>query len=78
MKMTHRAPFAQPFTRMDSEGLGIHELLRLETELNQLPSSIERGAKVNLLKYLQVGTVIKHERVSTGLYFDLRRDEGFD
>ncbi|CAN0360355.1 unnamed protein product, partial [Ascophyllum nodosum] len=63
---------------MSTQGLGIHELLRLETELEELPFSIERNAKVNLLKYLQVDTVQKYERLSTGLYFDLRRDEGFD
>ena len=63
---------------MSTQGLGIHKLLRLETELEKLPSSIERDAKVNLLKYLQVHTVKEYERLSTGLYFDLRRDEGFD
>lgn len=62
---------------MDSEGWCIHELLRCETELNKLPSSIERDARVNLLRYLQVSTVKNYERVYTGLYFDLRRDEGF-
>ena len=63
---------------MSTQRLGIHELLRLETELEKLPSSIERSAKVNLLKYLQVGPVKKYKRLSTGLYFDLRRDKGFD
>ena len=60
------------------EGLDIQELLRLETELEKLPSSIERNAKVNLLKYLQVNTVKEYERLFTGLYLDLRREKGFD
>ena len=60
------------------EGLDIQELLRLETELEELPPSIERSAKVNLLKYHQVHTVKEYERLSTGLYFDLRQDKGFD
>ena len=63
---------------MSTQGLGIHKLLGLETELEERPSSIERNAKVNLLRYLQFNTVLQYERVSTGLYFDLRRDEGFD
>lgn len=62
---------------MGYTGLGINELVQLETELDKLPSGIERSAKVNLLKYLQVDTVKQYERVSTGLWFDLRRDEGF-
>ena len=46
--------------------------------MDELPSGIERSAKVNLLKYLQVDTAKEYGRVSTGLYFNLRRDEGFD
>ena len=63
---------------MSTQGLCIDELLRLETEVEELPSSIERSAKVNLLTYLQVDKVLEYERVSTGLYFDLRQDKGFD
>lgn len=64
---------------MDHAGQGISELLRLETELNGVASSIERAAKINLLKYLQVLTVKKYETVYTGLFFKLRRDTaGFD
>lgn len=69
-------PF-RPNSQMDFDGRDINKLLRLETELNELPPSIERSAKVNLLKYLQVNAVVAYERVSTGLYFNLRRDEGF-
>ena len=63
---------------MTAQGLDIDKLLRLETELEELPPSIERSAKVNLLKYRQVYTVQVYERLSAGLYFDLRRDKGFD
>ncbi|CAM9607409.1 unnamed protein product [Ectocarpus sp. 13 AM-2016] len=63
---------------MDTLESGIHELLRLEAELEELPSGIERSAKVNLLKYHQVDTVKKYERVAAGLYYDLRQNEGFE
>eukprot|EP00903_Cladosiphon_okamuranus_P010037 g9517.t3 len=56
----------------------IQELLQLEREASTLPWSIERSAKVNLLKFLQVNAVKAYERAYTGLYFDVRRNEGFD
>lgn len=62
---------------MDSKKMDIRALLRLETALNALPQGVERSAKVNLLKYLQVDAVKEYERFSTDLYFDLRRDAGF-
>lgn len=62
---------------MNLDEWNIKELLELEAELSELPPSVERSAKVNLLKYLQVNAVRAYERVSTSLYFDLRRNEGF-
>lgn len=62
---------------MDLYHGNIRDLLQLEEELNTLPCSIERSAKVNLLKFLQVNAAVEYERVSTALYFDLRRDAGF-
>lgn len=62
---------------VDAE-LALRALLKTEKELNTLPPSIERNAKVTLLKYFQVRTVKQYEAVSDALYFDLQRDDGFD
>ena len=67
-----------PNPQMSTQELDIDKLLRIETEVETIPYSTDRNAKVNLLKYLQINTVVKYERLSTCLYFDLRRDEGFD
>ncbi|CAM9423054.1 unnamed protein product [Sphacelaria rigidula] len=57
---------------------GIRDLLNLEEDLNRLSPSIERDARVNLLKYLQVNEVKYHEREADGLYVELVREEGLD
>lgn len=67
----------RPFQMELSHG-HIQELLQLEREVSTLPCSVERSAKVNLLKFLQVNAIKAYERAYTGLYFGLRRDEGFD
>lgn len=74
------APFACPCHKlqMDRKGRDIDALLKLERDLSKSSPGVERDAKVNLLKYLQVNTVKEYERVSTHLYYDLRHAEGFD
>lgn len=56
----------------------IGQLLELEHDLNGLPASTERDAKLNMLKYLQVNQVKYYERLADGLYFELQREEGLD
>lgn len=78
---------------MDDEP-GINELLRLENELEgnapsvwdklfecvsiREPPSIERDAKVNLLKFLQVKTVDKYKRAYDNLYYELNKQRGME
>ncbi|CAM9715217.1 unnamed protein product [Ectocarpus sp. 12 AP-2014] len=79
--------------RMDDEP-GINELLRLEKELQgNAPSvwdkllecvsirerpSLERDAKVNLLKFLQVKTVDKYKRAYDNLFYELNKQGGLE
>ncbi|CAN0285455.1 unnamed protein product [Pylaiella littoralis] len=60
---------------MDDE-LEINELLQMELELEGGAPSLERDAKVNLLKFLQVKTVKKYERAYDSLYYELEMDGG--
>ncbi|CAM9940130.1 unnamed protein product [Ectocarpus fasciculatus] len=78
---------------MDDEP-GINELLRVENELQgnapsvwdkllecvsiRVPPSLERDAKINLLKFLQVKTVDKYKRAYDNLYFDLNKEGGLE
>ncbi|CAN0261424.1 unnamed protein product [Ectocarpus sp. 6 AP-2014] len=78
---------------MDDEP-GINELLRLENELQgnapsvwdklfecvsiREPPSLERDAKVNLLKFLQVKTVDKYKRAYDNLYYELNKQGGLE
>ncbi|CAM9206684.1 unnamed protein product, partial [Sphacelaria rigidula] len=57
---------------------GIRKLLDLEEDLNRLSPSIERDARVNLLKYLQINKVKHHEDASNMLYVELVREQGLD
>lgn len=59
---------------MDDE-LEINEL-QMEIELEGGAPSLERDAKVNLLKFLQVKTVKKYERAYDSLYYELEMDGG--
>ena len=65
---------------MDDEP-DINELLRMESELEGDASSmrepsLERDAKVNLLKFLQIRTVKKYEEAYDDLYYELSMGEG--
>ncbi|CBJ26503.1 kinesin light chain-like protein [Ectocarpus siliculosus] len=62
---------------MDDE-LDINELLQMEIELEGSDLSLERDAKVNLLKFLQVKTVKKYERAYDSLYYELNMDGGLE
>lgn len=62
---------------MDDE-LDINELLQMEIELEGDTLSLERDAKVNLLKFLQVKTVKKYERAYDSLYYELNMDGGLE
>ncbi|CAM9252072.1 unnamed protein product [Ectocarpus sp. 8 AP-2014] len=62
---------------MDDE-LDINELLQMEIELEGNALSLERDAKVNLLKFLQVKTVQKYERAYDTLYYELNMDGGLE
>lgn len=53
--------------------LNIDDLLEVGHELN-----IDHGAKLNLLKYLQVEAVRAYEQVADAHYFALRQDESFN
>lgn len=50
----------------------------MEDELKGARPSLERDAKVNLLKYLQVQTVNAYEAAYDGLFFDLNKDGGLE
>lgn len=60
----------------------IKELLSLEAELEKscesTTSSIDRDAKVNMLKYLQVGTVVRYEYAYDGLCYELNKQGGLE
>ena len=57
--------------------ISITEVLRLEEELNSAPApSIERDAKVNMLKFLQVCAVKKYEEAYDGLFYELNKKGG--
>lgn len=60
----------------------INDLLRLEAELEtsreRETSSVSLDAKVNLLKYLQVQTVLQFERAYDDLYYELNQTGGLD
>ncbi|CAM9400423.1 unnamed protein product [Ectocarpus sp. 8 AP-2014] len=58
--------------------LDINELLQMEIELEGNALSLERDAKVNLLKFLQVKTVKKYERAYDSLYYELNMDGGLE
>ncbi|CAM9093379.1 unnamed protein product [Laminaria digitata] len=61
------------------EGFSIEALLQLEKELNSEPArSIERDAKVNLLKFLQISTVKKYEEAYDGLCYELSKEGGLE
>ncbi|CAB1108962.1 unnamed protein product [Ectocarpus sp. CCAP 1310/34] len=62
---------------MDDE-LDINELLQMEIELEDNALSLERDAKVNLLKFLQVKTVTKYERAYDTFYYELNMDGGLE
>eukprot|EP00903_Cladosiphon_okamuranus_P006199 g6096.t1 len=60
--------------------LDIEELLALETKLNtqceSATSSVRLDAEVNILRYLQVQTVLKYEAAYDALYYELNKDGG--
>lgn len=60
---------------MDDE-LDITELLQMEIVLEGDALSLERDAKVNMLKFLQVKTVKEYERAYDSLYYELNLDGG--
>ncbi|CAM9130011.1 unnamed protein product [Ectocarpus sp. 8 AP-2014] len=60
--------------------MDIEKLLRLEIELKSQcedeTSSVSLDAKVNILKYLQVQTVLQYQAAYDGLYFELNKEGG--
>ena len=55
----------------------IKELLELETELNSATApSLQRDAKVNILKYLQIDTVKHYEAACDELLYELHKGGG--
>lgn len=55
----------------------IDALSAVEDDLNKQSPSIERSAKKNLLKYLQVNAVMQYARIFDELYFNLKQSQGF-
>ncbi|CAN0175612.1 unnamed protein product, partial [Laminaria digitata] len=61
------------------ENLTIKELLQIEEELGgAIASSPERDAKVNMLKYLQIGRVMHYEAEYDGLFYELNKEGGLE
>lgn len=61
------------------EKITIKELLQMEAELDGATTpSRERDAKVNVLKYLQVGTVQQYEAAYDGLFYELNKEGGLE
>lgn len=59
--------------------ISIKEILQLEEGLSGAPApSIERDAKVNLLKYLQISAVKKYEEAYDGLFYELNKEGGLE
>lgn len=61
----------------------IEELIRLEAELEKscgsaTPYSVDRDAKVNMLKYLQIDTVSQFEAAYDALYYELNKQGGLE
>lgn len=54
----------------------IKKLLELEEELKSAEPCLERDAKVNILKYLQVQTVNRFQEAYDGLYYELNKNGG--
>ena len=61
------------------EDITIKGLLQMEEELGgATASSPERDAKVNMLKYLQIGTVKHYEAAYDGLFYELNKEGGLE
>lgn len=56
----------------------IKELIELEQELKCAEPSLERDAKVNILKFLQVQTVNRFQEAYDGLYYELNKNGGLE
>lgn len=56
----------------------INGLVQLEKELDSAGPSLQRDAKINLLKLLQVSTVTNFEAAYNDLYYELNRDGGLE
>lgn len=68
-----RYRFQRVCRQVEEAQLNINGLLDIEHKLN-----VDHGAKMNLLKYLQVEAVREYEKVADAHYFALRQDENFD
>eukprot|EP00903_Cladosiphon_okamuranus_P012113 g11365.t2 len=62
--------------------IDIEKLLRLEAELKiqreSATSSVSLDAKVNMLKYLQVQTVVRYQKAYDALYYELSKEGGLE
>lgn len=62
--------------------IDIEELLALETGLKtqreSATSSVSLDAKLNILKYLQVQTVVQYQAAYDALYYDLNKEGGVE
>lgn len=72
--------FLLSLTRQMNGKISIKEVLRLEEDLNSSSPapSVERDAKVNLLKYLQISAVKKYEEAYDGLFYELNKEGGLE